>query len=132
MADETERKREELGRLFLETPEMREYTAVTQDISNTLDEDDTVPFQLHVPRQFLQLVDFLEQKRALQAGVSPVTAERTLNQMFMNLLHEELHSLITEPLTYPYYLELWNRFCDAQGAPEQKIVQPAEKAEGPF
>lgn len=132
MADQTEQKSQELSKLFLETPEMREYNAVTQRISNTLNEDDTVPFQLHVPRQFLQMVEFLEQKRALEAGVPPVATERTLNQMFMNLLHEELHSLITEPLTYPYYLGLWNRFCDAQGAPQQKIGQSEEKEEGPF
>jgi|GEM_PF-4147261 len=131
MADQTEERSQELRSLFLQTPEMREYAAVTQEISNSLDEDDTVPFQFHVPRQFVQLVEFLEHKRALEAGVSPIIAERTLNQMLMNLLHEELHSLITEPLTYPYYQGLWNSFCDAQGAPGQKIL-PDEKEEGPF
>lgn len=131
MADRTEETSKELRTLFLETPEMREYAAVTGEISKTLDDDDTVPFQFHVPRQFVQMVEFLEHKRALDAGVTPVNAERTLNQMLMNLLHEELHSLVTEPLTYPYYTGLWNRFCDAQGAPGQKIL-PEEKEEGPF
>ena len=129
--DQTEETSQELRNLFLETPEMREYAAVTQEISNTLDDDDTVPFQLHVPRQFVQMVEFLEHKRALDAGVSPVNAERTLNQMLMNLLHEELHSLVTEPLTYPYFIGLWNHFCDAQGEPGRKIL-PDEKEEGPF
>ena len=131
MADKTEERRQELRSVFLQTPEMREYAAVSREINNALDEDDTVPFQFHVPRQFVQMVEFLEHKRASDAGVTPVNAERTLNQMLMNLLHEELHSLVTEPETYPYYQGLWNRFCDAQGEPGQKILS-GEKEEGPF
>ena len=130
--DEIARSAAELSKLFAQTPEMIEHRQVSGAINNQLDQDDTVPVQLNVPRQFVRLVEFLEQKRAVDEQVTPDSVEKTLNQTMLNMLHQDLHMLITEPLTFPYYQGLWNRFCDVQGAPEQKVGQPEEKEEGPF
>ncbi len=121
---------DELSKLFSQTPEMQEWKQFSGTVNASLDEDDTVPVQLNVPRQFIRMVEFLEQKRAGDALVPPVPVEKTLNQMMLNALHEDLHGLVTDPLSFPHYRDLWNRFCDAQGAPEHKMTE--DEGDGPF
>jgi len=127
---------ERLTKLFYKTPEMQECSQTADAINTSLDPKDTVPVQIDVPRQFIRLTEFLEQKRATDAGVTPLTAARVLNQILLNELHDQLHWLVVEPARFRYYRELWNRFCDQQGAPDQKIPDPqvtaGEGGEGPF
>jgi len=127
---------ERLTKLFHKTPEMQECRQTADSINNRLNPDDTVAVQLDVPREFIRLTEFLEQKRATAAGVEPLPPPRVLNQILLNELHDQLHWLITGPARFGYYRELWNRFCDTQGAPDQKLPDPlasaGEGGEGPF
>jgi hypothetical protein len=125
----------ELSKLFNKTAEMQECIATADSISNQLNEADTVAVKLQVPRELLRLTDFLEKKRAIAAGVEPLPTAEVLNQVLLNELHDQLHRLIVSPAGFRYYRQLWNRFCDEQNAPEQKIADPdavEEGEEGPF
>ncbi len=118
---EPESRAEKLAKLFYKTPEMQECRQTADSINKGLNEDDTVRVQLEVPREFLRLTEFLEQKRATAAGVGPLPTPKVLNQILLNELHDQLHWLITGPARFSYYRDLWNRFCDEQGAADQKI-----------
>jgi len=128
---------QELTELFYKTPEMQECKQIAGTVNGRLDPDDTVPVTLAVPKEFIRLTDFLEQKRAGEAGVTPRPADKVLNQIMLNELHEQLHWLVVEPAHFGYFRNLWNRFCDQEGAPEEKIADPASGPatggeEGPF
>ena len=68
--------------------------------------------------------------RCAIAGVTPLPAAKVLNQILLNELHDQLHWLITDPARFSHYRDLWNRFCDQQGAPDQKIPAPQQPTEG--
>jgi hypothetical protein len=121
---------EVLTRLFNKTPEMQECITTANSIAEGLDPEDPVAVQVYVPRQFMRLTEFLEQKRAVAAGVEARMSQEVLNQILLNELHDQLHALITGPARFGYYRELWNRFCDANGAPELKIVEPRDDGKG--
>lgn len=127
---------EALAKRFNKTPEMQECRVTADSINNRLNPEDTVAVQLDVPREFLRLTEFLEQKRAAAAGVEPLPTPQVLNQILLNELHDQLHGLVTGPARFSYYRDLWNRFCDAQGSPDQKLPDPlasaGEGGEGPF
>ena len=131
-----ESREERLSRIFLETPEAKECRQTADSINNRLNPDDTVPVQIDVPREFLRLTEFLERKRATAVGVEPLPTPKVLNQILLNELHDQLHWLITGPARFSYFRDLWNRFCDEQGAPDQKIPVPqasaGEGGGGPF
>jgi len=121
---EPESPAERLTKLFYKTPEMQECRQTADSINSSLNPEDTVAVQIDVPREFLRLTEFLEQKRATAAGVGPLPTPKVLNQILLNELHDQLHGLITGPARFSYYRGLWNRFCDAQGAADQKIPDP--------
>ena len=129
-------KAEELTALFYQTPEMKECRETADAIANQLDPEDTVAVTIGVPKAFIRLTDFLEGKRAADAGGAPLPAETVLSRILINELHDQLHWLITSPARYSHYRDLWNRFCEAQGAPEEKISDGTATAksteEGPF
>lgn len=133
---EPETPAELLTKLFYNTPEMLECRVTADSIQTRLNLEVTVRVQLDVPREFIRMTEFLEQKRATAAGVEPLPPPQVLNQLLLNELHDQLHGLITGPARFRYYSDLWNRFCDAQGVPEQKLPDPlasaGEGAEGPF
>ncbi len=135
MAQKT--RAQELTEQFHKTPEMQECKQTAGSITNKLDPEDTVSIQIDVPKEFIRLTEFLEKNRASEAGVAPRPAAKVLNQIMLNELHEQLHFLVVQPARYSYYRDLWNRFCDAQGAPEEKIPDPTKPSdtsgeEGPF
>jgi hypothetical protein len=126
----------ELTALFLKTPEMQEAKTTAGTLLNQLDEGDTVSIQIELPRALVQLAEFLERKRAGKATAAK-DAAKVLARYLHNDLHEELHMLTVAPLSFGYYRDLWNRFCDAHGAPEHKIADPNAapdqgREEGPF
>lgn len=121
--EKPENRAAELTKLFNQTPQMREYRETADAINNKLDTEDLVSVQIGVPRAFLRLVEFLEQKRAQAAGASPAPAEKVLAETLINELHDQLHWLTVEPARFPYYRDLWNRFCDEQGAPAEKLKE---------
>lgn len=128
---------EELTELFNETPEMQECQQTAGSITNKLDPEDTVSITIEVPKELVRLTEFLERKRVAGARGEPRPAAKVLNQILVNELHDQLHWLVVGPARYEYYRNLWNRFCDEQGAPEEKIADPASSPaksgeEGPF
>jgi hypothetical protein len=126
----------ELTKLFYKTAEMQDYSLTLAAIEAGLDMEDTVPVKIDVPREFIRLTEFLELKRATAAGVEPLPPQKVLNQIILNELHDQLHGLITGPTRFRYYRDLWNRFCDEQNAPDEKIAAPhaaaPEDGNGPF
>lgn len=134
MANKT--KAEELTALFYQTPEMQECKKTADAIANQLDPEDTVAVTIDVPKEFIRLTDFLEGKRAADAGGAPLPAQTVLSRILINELHDQLHWLITGPARYSHYRDLWNRFCEAHGAPEEKIADGTATGktteEGPF
>jgi hypothetical protein len=135
---EPESRAEQLTKLFRQTPEMQELRQLTDTVHNELNAEDDVPLYIHVPRAFIRQTEFLEEKRAAAAGVAPSPAANVLNRILVNALHEELHWLATGPARFSHYRNLWNQFCDEQGAPEEKIGEDGKPApqergeEGPF
>lgn len=127
----------QLTKLFYQTPEGKELRLMADSINSKLDPEDTVSVKIDVPKELIRLTEFLEQKRASGAGGKPRPAAKVLNQIVVNELHDQLHWLVVGPARYEFYRNLWNRFCDAQGAPEEKIADPASAPtksaeEGPF
>ena len=127
----------ELTAAFLKTPEMQECRTTAGTILNQVYDGNTVSITIKLPRALVQLAEFLERKRAEDGGVKARSAVKVLTAMLQNDLHDELHWLTVEPAHFAYYRNLWNRFCDAHGAPEQKIADPASRPEqggeeGPF
>jgi hypothetical protein len=129
-APEPESHAERLTRLFYKTAEMQECRQTADSINNRLNPEDTVAVQIDVPREFIRLTEFLEQKRATAAGVEPLPPPQVLNQIVLNELHDQLHWLVVEPAHFSHYRELWNRFCDEQGSPQQKISGQTSGQEG--
>lgn len=126
----------ELTELFNKTPEMQECKTTAGTLLNQVHDGNTVSIKVELPRALVQLAEFLERKRAEDGGKAR-TAAKMLSNMLLNDLHDELHWLTVAPSQhFGYYRNLWNRFCDEHGAPEEKIPDPAspvEKAEeGPF
>lgn len=132
-----ESKGARLTKLFYQTPEGKEFRDTVDSINRDLNEDDTVRVEVRVPRQLIRLVEFVEEKRVKGSKVPPSPADEALTRILVNNLQEQLHWLVVSPGTFSGFRELWNRFCDEQGAPEEKIADPAEKSaqdteEGPF
>ena len=128
---------EELTELFLKTPEMQECKLAAGSIANKLDPDDTVAVTIDVPKEFVRLTEFLEGKRLAGTAAQPRPVPQVLTQILLNELHDQLHWLAVSPARFEYYRNLWNRFCDEQGAPEEKIADPASgpaksTEDGPF
>ena len=115
---------------------MQECRQTADSINNRLNPEDTVAVQIDVPREFIRLTEFLEQKRATAAGVEPLPTPQVLNQILLNELHDQLHGLITGPARFGYYRDLWNRFCDDAERPGPEAARPAGRRrggeEGPF
>ena len=127
---EPESRAARVANLFWKTTEMEECRRTADSIKNNLNPEDTVAVKIDVPREFLRLTQFLEKKRATAAGVEPLPPPQVLNRILLNELHDQLHGLITGPARFDYYRDLWNHFCDAQGAPELKIADPSADEKG--
>jgi hypothetical protein len=126
-----------LTKLFYETAEGRELRQTADTINSRLNMGDTVAVKIHVPKEFIRLTEFLEQKKVAGTAIAPRPTAKVLNQILLNELHDQLHWLTVGPARYEYYRNLWNRFCDQHGAPEEKIADPAsgpaqDGEKGPF
>ncbi len=132
---EPESRAARLTKLFYETPEGKELRQTAGTINDNLNEDDTVPVQIQVPRQFIRMTEFLEAKRVAGTDIAPRPPEEILNRLLLNELHGQLHALVVAPATFEHYRKLWNRFCEEQGAPEERIGEAPDATgtdEGPF
>jgi hypothetical protein len=115
---------EKLTELFYKTPEMQECRETAGTVNNRLDPADTTPIRVEIPKAFIPLIELIERNQADDAGRSPRPVEQILSQILVNELHGQLHRLTVEPGHFEHYRNLWNRFCDAHGAPEEKIPDP--------
>lgn len=124
-----------LTKLFHKTPAMVEHRAVIDALTEA-DIDQDVTVAVTVPRRFLTMLEFREGQEAADAGRVPAPAAELLTRRLTNELEDELHWLTVAPARFEHYRNLWNRFCDEQGAPEEKIKPPAaaegEDGESPF
>ena len=135
-ASREETRAEKLTKLFYKTPAMIEHQRVIDAINDTSALDHDVTVSLKIPRRFITMLEFRERQNAADAGRAPAPAEERLTRTLINALEEELHWLVVEPARFEHYRNLWNRFCDEQGAPEEKIPPPGtvkdEGGEGVF
>jgi hypothetical protein len=131
-----ETRAEKLTRLFYKTPAMTEHQKVIDAINDTAALDHDVTVSLKIPRRFITMLEFRERQDAADAGRAPASAEELLTLALVGELEEQLHWLVVEPARFEHYRNLWNRFCDEQGAPEEKIPPPGtakdEGGEGAF
>jgi hypothetical protein len=118
---EPETHREILKKLFYETAEMQQCRETADSITNQLDLEDTVLIQIDVPKEFIHLTEFLEEKRAASEGVTPLPVAKVLSHIILDELHDLHYWIIHEPEHYRYYRDLWNRFCEEQGTPGYKL-----------
>jgi len=119
-----ETRAEKLTKLFYETPAMIEHKTVIDAINDTSAPDHDVTLSLKIPHRFITMLEFRERQDAADTGRAPASAEDLLARRLINELEDELHWLVVEPARFEHYRNLWNRFCDEQGAPEQKILLP--------
>lgn len=113
-----------LSDLFRNDPAFQEAEHFAKITGKDVLQEGTSTVQLELPTAFLSMVRFLEEQRAEQAGVSPSSLEQCLQSRLLNQLHEELHWLTVDPRRFPYYRDLWNRLCDQEGMPEQRLSTP--------
>ncbi len=125
-----ETRAEKLTKLFYKTPAMIEHKRVIDAINDTSALDEDVTVSLKIPRRFITMLEFRERQDAADAGRAPVPAEELLTRTLVGELEEQLHWLVVEPARFKHYRNLWNRFCDEQGAPEEKIPPPGKAKDG--
>ncbi len=125
-----------LTKAFHKTAAMIEHARVIDALNDTsaLDRDVTVP--VNISQRYLTMLEFRERQEATDAGREPAPVAEVLRQRLTNEFEAELHWLTVSPGRFEHYRKLWNRFCDEEGAPEEKIEPPAaaegEDGEGPF
>jgi len=88
-----------------------------------------VAVQLDMPREFLRLTEFLEQKRRTAAGVEPLPPQKVLNRILLNELHDQLHGLITAGAVC-YYREPSGTVFATPMAPRTRSCQTRWQAAG--
>ncbi len=126
---------DDLMTAFRKTPEMIEHAQFFETVNRDV-YGATQSITLEIPKAFLAMLEFQEWNNAKAAGRIPALPEKVLQGIVMNELHDQLHWHSVDPLHYPYYRSLWNRFCDENEAPERKIksdqAQQERGGEGPF
>jgi hypothetical protein len=123
---------EELTKAFRKTPAMTELAELIDAVENGDWDEQAVSVEVSKP--LLKMLEFLERAEAAEQGRAPTPVDKILARIIDNVLQEELHWLTVEPAHFDRYRDLWNRFCDEQGAPEHKILpeQEAPTEESPF
>ena len=132
---ETRARAKQLTKLFYKTPAMVEHAEMVNAVQ---DSSDWTPQEvcIEVSKPLLTMLEFQERAEAAEQGRPPTPIDKILARIIDNELQDELHWLVVEPVHFERYRNLWNRFCDEQGAPEHKIAAPDKAAEegreGPF
>ena len=123
---------EELTKAFRKTPAMIELAELIDAVENGDWDEQAVSVEVSKP--LLKMLEFQERAEAAEQGRAPTPVDKILARIIDNVLQEELHWLTVEPAHFDRYRDLWNRFCDEQGAPEHKILpeQEAPTEESPF
>ena len=121
----------ELTAAFLKTPAMVEHSKVIGTVNAQLDPGDTETVSLKIPKQFLTMLEFVERNNAADKGRKAAPAAKVLGRIVLNELHDMLHWLVVAPAHFGRYRDLWNRFCEEQGAPQHKIATPQDAAAKP-
>lgn len=101
---------------------MLEYQKLLDVVERELESDSSIT--LKIPQGLLTMLRFIEEKEALEAGRDPEPVEEVLLQRVENDLQDVLHWLSVEPSRLPYFRNLWNRLCAAEGQPDLSIPEP--------
>jgi len=116
---------EELTREFLKTTPMVEHARVLQDIQDDPDwRNEAVT--VDVAKPLLKMLEFVEHLEAADEGRKPEQVKEILSRILDNHLQAELQGLVVSPGSHRHYRDLWNAFCDKNGAPEHKIPDPGD------
>ena len=126
---------DELTAAFLKTPAMLEHVKNIDAVQNAEDwREETVGVEVAKP--LLAMLEFEEGAEAAEQGRAPTPVAKILALIIDNVLQEELHWHVVEPLHFARIRRLWNRHCDENGAPARKIPEPGQETEpapdGPF
>jgi hypothetical protein len=121
----------ELSKEFRETAPMLELARMLDQVLNDPDET-TQRVTVEVSKPLIDMIEFQERADAAKMGRAPSPTDKILTTILDNVLQEELHWLVTEPVHFIQYRDLWNAFCDERGAPEHKIGVEPDDSEGPF
>jgi len=121
----------ELYKEFRETAPMVELTRMLDEVQNSPDWNPQ-RVTVEVSKPLLAMLEFHERANAAKMGRAPTPIDKILTTILDNVLEEELHWLVTEPVHFIRYRDLWNAFCDQRGAPEHKIGVEPDDTEGPF
>jgi hypothetical protein len=126
---------DELTAAFLRTPAMMAHVENINAVENAKDwSPATVCIEIDKP--LLAMLEAEERTEAAEQGRDPKPVEKILALMMDNVLQEELHWHVVQPMHFARYRRLWNRYCDEHGAPERKIREPGQAEQkapdGPF
>ena len=114
---------EELTREFLKTPPMIEHARVLAEIQGDPDWH-TQSITVEVAKPLLKMLEFIEHLEATDDRRKPRAVEEILSRALDYDLQSDLHELVVSPGNHRHYRDLWNAFCDKNGAPEHKIPDP--------
>jgi hypothetical protein len=115
---------EELTREFLKTPPMVEHARMLSEIQDDPDWHNE-PVTVEVAKPLLKMLEFLERLEASDGRRKPEEVKKLLSSILDNHLQAVLHELVVSPGVHRHYRDLWNAFCDKNGAPEHKIPDPS-------
>lgn len=114
---------EELTREFLKTPAMVEHVRMINEIQDDPDWHNEA-VTVDVAKPLLKMLEFLEGLEASDGRRKPEEVKKLLSRILDNHLQAVLHELVVSPGILRHYRDLWNAFCDKNGAPEHKIPDP--------
>ena len=115
---------EELTREFLKTPPMVEHTRMLNEIQDDPDWNSEA-VTLEVSKPLLKMLEFVEHLEAADEKRKPEKVTEILSRILDNHVQAELHGLVASPGSHRHYRDLWNAFCDKNGAPQHKIPDPS-------
>lgn len=123
---------------FRNLPEMQAHSALIDAVHDELNREENLSVEVTVSPAFLRLLGHVETKWAAHEGRAARPLEAVLSQQLNNTLHGMLHSMAVTPTSHPYFREMWNGLCEAEGLAGAKIADPMapktqeERGEGPF
>lgn len=112
---------------FADTPEFHELQDALDNF-HAAPADETETIEVSIPKRYLTLSQFIEDKAATAENRSPVPLAEVLSKALTRQLETEKVTLSIERTNHPYYRQLWNRLADEHGLPEEKISDPGDTA----
>ena len=123
--------REEIAAFFRDTPAIEEARRVAM-IAAKQRYSDMTAVEIRLPKSTIEVLKLIERDRATAAKGKAAPVKKLIADRLINDVQMEVNTLITNPLSYRYYRQVWNKVCDMHHAPEHKIPEdPPEATEPP-